>query len=634
MRPWNRAQVLAAAVAAAAFLLYRSTMLPGLELGDSASFQTMAGENLLTPRDGYPLYYALAKPFVWVSDNHAAAMNLVSAAEGGVAIGIIAMLAGELAGSRAIGAAVAIIFGGSYTFWSQAIIAEVYALHVLLSGVSMWLLLRWGHQPTDARLAAFFFSYAVAFGNHLSMILFLPAFAVYILATSPGGWRALLTKQVAMLAGLAIVAGALPYTWNLSGLWLLGERPAGLVDAFRTFWFDVTKSDWRDTMVLRVPAAMAADRLRMYWFDLVQQFGAFIPAVSVVGTIVLFRTDRPRAALLLIAYAATTAFALGYNVGDAHVFFLPSHMMLVLLSAPGWRWLDLRLGGTGVAVAGAIAIAALRIHADYPALDRSTDWRPTEALRALTDGLDDGRTVLLTDLNWQLQNGLTYYTERERPEIVTVRMTEVLLYAPALIKDNLDAGRRIVLTDRARRSLAAAYGPLLDLEADPASAIPALADLVARLPAGTVYVLSLLAPSPEFELDRADLARAVDRLSGGRAVFQAQGQYAVMAGVVGRLPEILVFGDNPFRATARVNGIDIQVRIDAWLEFDTIRRMGFGHVIAGRSHAQILERGLNFVAMDANAHPRVRTYRAGIFAPQPRFIARRVRLGMHAIVDP
>ena len=26
-------------------------------------------------------------------------------------------------------------------------------------------------------------------------------------------------------------------------------------DALRTFWFDVTKADWRETMVVEVPAA-------------------------------------------------------------------------------------------------------------------------------------------------------------------------------------------------------------------------------------------------------------------------------------------------------------------------------------------------------------------------------------------
>ena len=47
-------------VAGAAFALYRATMLPGFDLGDSASFQVMVGSPIITPRDGYPLYFAIA----------------------------------------------------------------------------------------------------------------------------------------------------------------------------------------------------------------------------------------------------------------------------------------------------------------------------------------------------------------------------------------------------------------------------------------------------------------------------------------------------------------------------------------------------------------------------------------------
>ena len=51
--------VAAIVVAGIAFLSYRATMLPGLDLGDSASFQVRAGSPTITPRDGYPLYFAV-----------------------------------------------------------------------------------------------------------------------------------------------------------------------------------------------------------------------------------------------------------------------------------------------------------------------------------------------------------------------------------------------------------------------------------------------------------------------------------------------------------------------------------------------------------------------------------------------
>ena len=40
------------------------------------------------------------------------------------------------------------------------------------------------------------------------------------------------------------------------------------------------------------------------------------------------------------------------------------------------------------------------------------------------------------------------------------------------------------------------------------------------------------------------------------------------------------------------------VRMDSWLPFDTFRRPGFGHVLRGREHVQILERGVNLVWLE------------------------------------
>jgi hypothetical protein len=59
--------------------------------------------------------------------------------------------------------------------------------------------------------------------------------------------------------------------------------------------------------------------------------------------------------------------------------------------------------------------------------------------------------------------------------------------------------------------------------------------------------------------------------------------------------------------------------MDSWLAFDTIRRMGFGHVIAGRHHSLIVERGASFVVLDEGGRPTKTEYADGLYAPQPRF---------------
>ena len=69
-------------VALAAFALYHATLLPGLDFGDTASLQTIAGSPLITPRDGYPLYFAIASVLApVVGGDPAHALNLASALE-------------------------------------------------------------------------------------------------------------------------------------------------------------------------------------------------------------------------------------------------------------------------------------------------------------------------------------------------------------------------------------------------------------------------------------------------------------------------------------------------------------------------------------------------------------------------
>src|SRR3954447_3607179 len=259
----SRRGLLAALVAAAAaFALYRATLLPGVDFGDTGSFQTMVGSPLITPRDGYPLYFAIGTAVLWLTRTEPAhALNLASAIEAAAACGLILLAAAELSGSIAAALGVTLLFGASYTFWSQSIIAEVYSLHIALVALTLLLLLRWARVPTAGRLFAFFTAFALGFGNHLSMILLLPGYTIFLLWTAPRGWRSMFAPRIVAMAVACAAAGTLQYAWNLRTLWLLPGQPHGISDALQRFWFDVTKSDWRDTMVMNVPQSRLADHL-------------------------------------------------------------------------------------------------------------------------------------------------------------------------------------------------------------------------------------------------------------------------------------------------------------------------------------------------------------------------------------
>jgi hypothetical protein len=620
----------AIATGAVALLLYRATLLPGLDFGDTAFLQSMAGSPIISPRNAYPLYFAVAGALLPVlGGDPARAVNLVTAVESAAACGVLALLATELAGQVLAGVASALLFAVSYTFWSQSVIAEVYGLHMLCVATTLLVLLRWAARPTTGRLLLFFAVYAVSFGNHLSMILLLPACTLFLLTSAPGGWRTMLRGRVVALAIAVAAAGALQYAWNLRTLWFAPAPPHSPWEALTTAWFDITKSDWRETLVLQVPRSMFVDRAAMYVFDLRQQFGWPGIGIATVGCLALWIDNWRRAALVSGVYLANILFAYAYNVGDTHVFYLPSHLMVALLTAPGLMWIASYAPAGHVQRARTIlalllvAYAGTRMYRDCPALDRSGDTRPTDLLRQLTAGLDDRHAIVLTDLGWQVQNGLDYFERRLHPEVASIRMADVLLHAPALVQDNETIGREVALTSRAAATLRRSFGPLLPVTIDARAPGQRVTDLVADLPNGTPFVLCVLKPTRDFTLDAADVESALARLTNKAVTVLPRKDYVAIAGVAGEAPVLVASSDTPFRQSLDLRGTPIVIRMESWLAADTIRRMGFGQVIASRHHALIVERGVSFVAFGRAGRPSRSGYAAGIFGPEPRYLCYR-----------
>jgi hypothetical protein len=229
--------------------------------------------------------------------------------------------------------------------------------------------------------------------------------------------------------------------------------------------------------------------------------------------------------------------------------------------------------------------------------------------------------VLGRDLNWQLHNGLDYYVTHTRRDLALFDLPDTLLSFPSLVSRNAALGRTVLLTDGSAAMVRQLYGGFYDLERDPRVPVPTLADRAGTLPPGTPYVLSIIEEYPEAPIDRVDLADAAKRL-GVNAADMPEGRFVIVAGRAGRPPVVRRGSWTPFRLTADLSGIRLDARIECWMPTDTIRRMGFGHVIVNRHHELTLDRGVSLVALDASGHASLRAWAAGLLAPQPRFIVR------------
>ncbi len=380
-------------------------------------------------------------------------------------------------------------------------------------------------------------------------------------------------------------------------------------------------------MVYGIPFSTLADRFAMYWFDVRQQFGIPGALAAVLGLATLLARHWRLGAMLLTLWFVNWVFAFTYNVGDVHVFYLGSDWAAALAAGCGAGWVvstlsaQRRKAAAAVAAFVLLAYPAWRAYDTYPAMDRSEDSEPRLVLDRLVAGMDTGREVLGRDLNWQLHNGLDYYVKHTRPDLAMFDLPDALLSFPFLVSGNAALGRTVLLTDGAGTMVRQLYGGLYDLERDPRVPVPSMAERVAPLPPGTPYVLSVIEGYPEAPIDRADLAEAAKRLGIGEADVP-EGRFAIVAGRVGDARVVRRSASEPFRLRFDLAGHAMDVRIECWMPADTIRRMGFGHVIVDRHHELTLDRGVSFVSLDGAGHASLRAWASGLFAPQPRFIVR------------
>jgi hypothetical protein len=93
----------------------------------------------------------------------------------------------------------------------------------------------------------------------------------------------------------------------------------------------------------------------------------------------------------------------------------------------------------------------------------------------------------------------------------------------------------------------------------------------------------------------------------------------VIAGRLGERPSFVRRSDLPWREQVTIDGVRLDVRMESWIPADTIRRAGFGHVIAGRRHVLTLERGVSLVALSASGDTVLATYASSLFAPLARY---------------
>lgn len=178
------------------FIIYLFTLCPAVYTGDSGELIAAAYTLGVPHAPGYPLYCILGKLFTFLPFGSIAyRVNLLSAFFASLSCVVVYLIVARIIKiirpessltNRLIPAsAAAIIFGFSDTFWSQAVVAEVYTLYVFFIGLCLLVLIKWAKDKKNSLLYWFSFLYGVSITCHQLGLFFAPGFFLLILLYQP-----------------------------------------------------------------------------------------------------------------------------------------------------------------------------------------------------------------------------------------------------------------------------------------------------------------------------------------------------------------------------------------------------------------------------------------------------------------
>ncbi|MDP9362822.1 MAG: DUF2723 domain-containing protein, partial [Chloroflexota bacterium] len=304
---------------------YVATLLPGVYgFGDTTKFQYL-GKVLGTPHPtGYPTYLLLNHLFVrlWPFGSLAYKANLLSAVFAVLAVAVLFKLLLTLKVDPFLAVVTSLTFGFTRTLWSQSVMAEVYTLNLLFVAVTISCLVVWHLRRRDGYLLAGLAVYAVSFGNHLTMITFLPAIAWLILSTDVS--RVLRPRNVATTA-VFVALGALQYSyvfWRTAD-----EHPVFLemrASTLEEFWWWVSGGPFRGRMFAFTVEEVLTQRLPLFVDHFLEEYGVLTPVVLLgMATFGHLRLN----VFLLLCAAGPAFYAINYDVGDYFVYFIPTYFV-------------------------------------------------------------------------------------------------------------------------------------------------------------------------------------------------------------------------------------------------------------------------------------------------------------------
>lgn len=324
------------------FLVYAWSAPGTVVLEDDGFFILAAYFNGIAHPPGYPLFTLLAHIATLIPMGSVALrVHLLSGFLGALACACLWLITFTLVRDRTAAYAAAFSLAFSRVFWSQAIIAEVYTLNVLLVLMTFLsaLAVRNRRTGTDPvwQIRILFLCYGLALSNHWPLVVLTTPMFIAAL------WQERKNYHHYVARGLPfLLLGLTPYIWMAIRSQMNPEILFfGPVENVQDFWRYLSRQPYAE--IDHSPSAGWIDKMRYLQYALFQtgeQYGPFGGFLILAGLICQkWRLPADLCAALILGYLGSTVFLIvmmDFDYDEYHMIIFSVYPLIAYAIAAIW----------------------------------------------------------------------------------------------------------------------------------------------------------------------------------------------------------------------------------------------------------------------------------------------------------
>jgi hypothetical protein len=322
---------------AAALAIYAATLAPTIQGFDSAELTVGAWAPGFVHAPGYPLYVLAGHAFSLLPFGDVGLrLNLMSAVFGSLSVLVMVLILRQNAQSPVQEIVPALLFATIPLFWSQALRAEVYTLHLFLMLCSLYM---WRRALLSGRPAWYIAALAVlglAMGNHPTSILLWGTLLLSLIWQPTRSWRfgVMGTALGILVAGALYLYFPLRADANPAADYVRTYFPVNL-GSVKGIWWLVSARMFAPDFYFRYDVGQFLDQLFQFFALLWDSYFGVGVILGGWGWFHLNRHEPRWNRVLTVYFLANIAGYLLYHVVDKQVMFLPALAVWAIWLASG-----------------------------------------------------------------------------------------------------------------------------------------------------------------------------------------------------------------------------------------------------------------------------------------------------------